>query len=585
MPDISVIIVNWNTAVLLMDCLESVFRNAGDISLEVIVVDNGSSDGSVDAVRRSFPGVRIIRNGENFGFARANNQALTICRGRYAVLLNTDARLQSGTLHTFLDFMEREKDVAACCGQLLDSDGTKQNSFSVFPSLATELLNKSLLKLLLPCWYPSKWGPFAHPVDIDSVIGACMVIRIDDLRAIGPFDEAFFFFFEETDWCRRAHEAGKRIVFIPTAEIIHIQGQSVSKEPVSASIEYYRSRYTYFRKHHSLPVRLLLRAGLALKLAADMALNSLGVMCTLGIARRYRLKYKIFLGIILWHLGLWHKDGLKHARACAGIIPYENGRWKVSVCIIAYNEERNIGDCLESVKWADEIILLDSYSTDRTVEIARQYTAQVFQAPWEGFSRNKNICIGKASNEWILVIDADERMTPELKNEICSLTDGADGYYLGRKNFFLGKWIRFCGWYPDYSIRLFRKGKGVFGDRAVHEAVRIDGRTAKLTYALLHFTYTSVHQFIERLNRYSTLAAEEICKNQGSLTTARLRWNTLVNLLTRPGFTFFKMCILKLGLLDGKYGFLISFFYSYYVFLKYAKTWELARTKRYGAAA
>jgi len=272
------------------------------------------------------------------------------------------------------------------------------------------------------------------------------------------------------------------------------------------------------------------------------------------------------------------------ANAHTGIIPFENGTWRLSVCVIACNEERNIGDCLESVKWAAEIILLDSYSTDRTAEIARRYTDKVFQAPWEGFSRNKNMCIGKATNEWILVLDADERVTPELKDEICSLAGGADGYFVGRKNFFLGRWIRHCGWYPDYSIRLFRRGKGVFGERSVHEAVRVEGTTAKLSQPLLHYTYTSVHQFIGRLNRYSTLAAEEICRRQGPLGAGRLRWHTCLSLLARPGFTFFKMYVLKLGFLDGKDGFLISFFYSYYVFMKYAKSWEATRRKRNDAA-
>jgi hypothetical protein len=585
MTDLSVIIVNWNTAALLMDCLESVFRNSDGISSEIVVVDNGSTDGSVEAVRRNFPAVNIIQNSENFGFAKANNQALKICAARYAVLLNTDARLEPGALATFLAFMDREKDVAACCGQLLDSDGTTQNSFSVFPSLATELLNKSLLKLLLPRWYPSKWGPFAQPVRIDSVIGACMAIRTADLGTVGLLDEDYFFFFEETDWCRRAQGAGKRIVFIPSARITHMQGQSVSRDPVGSSIEYYRSRYTYFRKHHPLPVRFLLRVGLMFKLVADILLNCLGLIATLGMSARYRSKFKIFTGIILWHIKLWPaKEGLKRAQRRKGVIPFENGKWMLSVCIIVYNEERNIGACLESVKWADEIVVLDSYSGDRTVETARRYTDKVFQAPWEGFSRNKNLCVGKATHEWILVVDADERMTPELKNEICSLSEGVDGYYVGRKNFFLGKWIRFCGWFPDYSIRLFRKSKGTFGDRAVHEAVRIDGKTAKLSQPLLHYTYTSVHQFVDRLNRYSTLAAEEIMKKRGMMTGRRLRWDTAVDLLTRPAFTFIKMYFVKLGFLDGKYGFLISFFYSYYVFMKYAKKWEISQKERDVAA-
>ncbi|HRZ86773.1 MAG TPA: glycosyltransferase [bacterium] len=576
MKDISIVIVNWNTASLLLDCLESVYAHADGLDLEVFVVDNASADGSAAAVRTLFPNATLIENCENAGFARANNLALKRCSGRYAVLLNSDTRLFSGTLRAFVDLMDRERDVAACCGQLYHGDGTKQNSFSVFPSLATELLNKSLLKILLPRWYPAKWGKYEKPTDIDAVIGACMAVRMSALGDVGLFDEDFFFFFEETDWCRRARAKGKRIVFVPSARITHIQGQSVSRDLVSASIEYYRSRYIYFRKHAGIVVRGVLRAGLMIRLLADMLLNAAGILCTAGLASRYRSKFRIFFGIIRWHLrGCPSTDGLREARVSSPCIQLRGGKWQLSVCVITCNEERNIGACLESVRWADEIIVLDSASTDNTVDIARRHTGKVFQSAWEGFSANKNKCIDLAANPWILVIDADERVTPELKNEICSLPAGADGYYVARKNFFLGKWIRFCGWYPDYSVRLFRAGVGRFGERSVHEAVRVDGRVEKLAQPLLHYTYTSVPQFVARLNRYAALAAQELYKKRPAGGGPAALGVVVMNALTRPLFNFIKMYLLKLGACDGVYGFMISFFYSYYVFMKYALLWEM----------
>ncbi|HLD18382.1 MAG TPA: glycosyltransferase family 2 protein, partial [Candidatus Nanoarchaeia archaeon] len=151
---------------------------------------------------------------------------------------------------------------------------------------------------------------------------------------------------------------------------------------------------------------------------------------------------------------------------------------KISVTIITLNEEANIRACLESVKWADEILVSDSGSSDRTVEICKEYGAKVFNDVWLGFGKQKNLIAGRARNNWILNIDADERVTPELKKEIEEVLNNGDceGYNIPRKNFFSNKWIRHCGWYPDYNLRLYRRDKGRFNERNVHEAVQIDGK-------------------------------------------------------------------------------------------------------------
>lgn len=242
----------------------------------------------------------------------------------------------------------------------------------------------------------------------------------------------------------------------------------------------------------------------------------------------------------------------------------------LSVAIITYNEEENIKDCLESVKWADEIVVVDSFSTDRTVEICRQYTDKIFQNEWEGFSNQKNYAIRLTANPWVLVIDADERVSEALRKEIKDILakgNACDGYFVPRKSYFMGRWIRHAGWYPDYSIRLFRKDKGRFEPREVHESLRIDGKTGRLENPLTHYTYRSISEFIDRTNRYSTLAAREMVKEG--------RRAGIVNILFRPAFTFLRMYILQQGFRDGIYGFLLSVLYSCYTLSKYAKLWEI----------
>ncbi|MEK6691241.1 MAG: glycosyltransferase family 2 protein [Nitrospirota bacterium] len=245
---------------------------------------------------------------------------------------------------------------------------------------------------------------------------------------------------------------------------------------------------------------------------------------------------------------------------------------RLSVAIITYNEEEEIKDCLESVKWADEIVVVDSFSTDKTLDICRQYTNKVFQHEWSGYSNQKNYAINVTTNPWILILDADERVSERLTKEIKEILDkdlGVDGYYIPRKSYFLGRWIRYGGWYPDYSIRLFRKDKGRFEQREVHESVRINGKTAKLKNHLEHYTYRNLSEYIQRMDRYSTLAAMEMV-GEGRRSGPR-------NILFRPILTFFRMYILKQGFREGIYGLLISVLYSYYTFLKYAKLWEMRK--------
>lgn len=244
---------------------------------------------------------------------------------------------------------------------------------------------------------------------------------------------------------------------------------------------------------------------------------------------------------------------------------------KISVTIIALNEQANIGDCLESVRWADEIIVSDTGSTDATADICRQYGAKVYVDKWLGFGAQKNLCAARARNNWVLNIDADERVTPELKEEIdrAAASGGGCGYYIARKNYFGARWIRHCGWYPDYNLRLYRKDAGRFSERQVHEAVSVNGPTGRLKSPMVHRTYKDVSDYLLRMQRYSTLAALEMVKEGRSAG--------ILDLALRPPFTFFKMYVLKGGFLDGYPGIILSALYSCYTLSKYAKLWELRR--------
>ncbi len=238
----------------------------------------------------------------------------------------------------------------------------------------------------------------------------------------------------------------------------------------------------------------------------------------------------------------------------------------VSVVVITKNEEKNIRDALSSASFADEIVVLDSFSTDVTVDICREFTDRVFQEEWRGFSGQKQRAVELARNDWVFVIDADERITPGLAEEIKKLTEaGPDrpGYCCPRRNHFMGREIRHGGWYPDYSIRLFDRRRGRFKERAVHEAVELDGEPGYLKNPMLHYTYDSVSDYLARADKYSTLAAQEMRKEG--------RKAGISDLLLRPHITFIRMYLLKRGFLDGIHGLLLAGLYSYYTFSKYAK--------------
>jgi len=248
----------------------------------------------------------------------------------------------------------------------------------------------------------------------------------------------------------------------------------------------------------------------------------------------------------------------------------------VSAIVVCFNEEKNIRDCLESLRWCDEIVVVDSFSTDRTVEIARQYTDRVVQRPWAGYRDQKAFAHSQATQQWVMLVDSDERVTPELRDEIQRALDGDGGRYMGyavpRLVFYLGRWWRRGGWYPDYDVRLFRRDKATWGGADPHEKILVEGPVRRLNHPLHHFSYRNIDDHIQRINRFTSISSRELRKEGG-------RWR-LSDALLRPGFRFFRSYILKRGFMEGFAGFYVAVTAAVYVFLKYAKLWEIERDEK-----
>jgi len=247
----------------------------------------------------------------------------------------------------------------------------------------------------------------------------------------------------------------------------------------------------------------------------------------------------------------------------------------ISACIVALNEENNIRGCLESVKWVDEIVIIDAFSSDRTVEICREYTDKVIQRPWPGYIAQKNNAISAATHDWVLCLDADERISQELRDEIMAAFGDHeahwDGFSVPRQTFYLGRWIRHGGWYPDYKLRLFRKSKGRWTGVEPHDRVELIGRTKTLQAPLLHNTYRDIAHHLSLVNRYTDVAAEQ--KHRGGTRFP------LLHMLVHPGAKLIKTFVLRGGFLDGTRGFIVAVTSSFYVFLKYAKLWEIRHVR------
>jgi glycosyltransferase involved in cell wall biosynthesis len=239
---------------------------------------------------------------------------------------------------------------------------------------------------------------------------------------------------------------------------------------------------------------------------------------------------------------------------------------KISATIVTLNEERNVARVIESLRCCDEILVLDSGSNDRTVEIANKLGARVVDVSWQGYAKQKNLAAEMAAHDWILALDADESLSEALEAEIWHIKKTGpqfDGYSMPRLAQYLGRWILHSGWHPDRKVRLFDRRKARWVGEFVHESVRVDGSVGQLESNLLHFTCSSLSEHLRTLDAYTTLAAEEIVTRGKKPDFARM--------LLDPPWTFFRTYVLKLGVLDGLEGLTIAYMAALYTFVKYSK--------------
>lgn len=298
--DLSVVLVALNGREMTLDCLATLKGAAAGLEYETLLVDNGSTDGTADAVEAKF-GIRVIRNGENRGYGPAANQGMREASGRIVALVNNDTRLSPGSLRALVEFLDRTPECGIVGPQLLHEDGRSQHSFDVEPGLATELLNKSLLRRLRPGAYPSRLQNRTEPFAVENLVGACFVVRRSVVEELGGFDETFFYLYEETDFCKRARDKGLKVMVHPGVRIVHLQGRTRRSVRVRAKIEQARSRFAYFRKHRPL-AHLALRFLLPVKNLLETIAWLAATVVTFGLWERARGRLAESAAVLGWQL-------------------------------------------------------------------------------------------------------------------------------------------------------------------------------------------------------------------------------------------------------------------------------------------
>jgi hypothetical protein len=294
--DVSVIIVNWNTRQILSECLASLEMCGTDCRVEIIVVDNGSEDGSVEAVKDRFRGVKVIENGTNLGFAKANNIGIRQASGRYLCLMNSDIKVHKGCIDALVRYMDANHGIGMVGPRILNTDLTVQNSCRRFPSLWTNLVVSISLDKLFPesrVFYGEHMSYFSHEqiLDTDYIAGCFMLVRRETIDQVGLMDERYFIYQEEVDWCKRIWDGGWKVTFFPGAEAVHHHGASSSRDPFRFELERQRSVLFYWKKHYGYIERCLLFCILALRFVLRLSVGYLLILIRHG--RRDEVKVKI----------------------------------------------------------------------------------------------------------------------------------------------------------------------------------------------------------------------------------------------------------------------------------------------------
>lgn len=309
-PAVSVIVVNYNTKELLDTCLTRL-QNSREVSYEIIVVDNGSTDGSVPVLQEQYPDVQVIEFSRNEGYARAINAGVNQACGELLTFVNTDTAVTPGTLAGFYRFKQQIDGPVGCMGPVLvEENGSVQNSWAPFPSLFGELINRSLAKAIYK-WkqdiqvdYQMDGDSTASPdgIEVPSLVGACMAVPREVWEEVGAFDESYFVFLEETDWCKRAVDQGYQCYLLPDIQVTHLQGKTRELSPSRGRVEFFRSLYRYFEKHSSPLEYRLLRILNPLRLTLEMMLNAIGTVCSFGLKARWKRKLQTGFWLVYWHV-------------------------------------------------------------------------------------------------------------------------------------------------------------------------------------------------------------------------------------------------------------------------------------------
>lgn len=307
-PDLSVVIVTWNCGEKVFPTLE-LLGECKEISVEILVVDNGSADGTPDLIREKFPSVICLPQSDNLGFAKAVNIGAAASKGRMILLLNDDAKLSPDSCKKLLSDANETNGLGVMGAQLVFPDGRPQNSVAAVPNLSTELLNKSLLKALFPKAYPSRHQNYSEVTDVPSVIGACFLTPRKVFEKLGGLNEAFFFYLEETDYCVRSREEGFRVVHNPNVRVDHELGRSSKRVAVWSKVQYHRSLLTFFDLHRGGAIRRFLRCSLFVQHLWKLALTAFALVLTCGLQGRLRLKAATYVALLKWNIFEGHRVG------------------------------------------------------------------------------------------------------------------------------------------------------------------------------------------------------------------------------------------------------------------------------------
>ena len=297
----ALLFINYNAADLTLAAVRSAQRVAASSdALRILIIDNGSTDGSVDILRSELAKVEILPLPENQGFAKAVNTALRQVREPYAFILNNDIEFRNDAISLLAEALENDPAAVLACPKLLRPDGSTQTSAIPEPKLFWELTNRSLPRHWLR---PRLSG--RDPTVVPGVVGSCMAVHMERLPQVSSLDERFFFFFEETDWCKRITDAGLHVLYVPAAEVVHLQGETANRRPNRARVQFYISRYKYFHKHHGAATVGLLFVCLWLRLTVELLFQALLVALTLG---RLRFRNRLAVYAVLWY---WHLLGCR----------------------------------------------------------------------------------------------------------------------------------------------------------------------------------------------------------------------------------------------------------------------------------